>query len=465
MENGSVILSSLDDVPAPPVTDRLLISGCSVVSYHAHRLASPTRLAEAFELGTLASIDDDRSYASKVRPGSGLEYSAFVDAGPVPAALTRIVHSNHAARLQQSVLWLGEEYVVSAIPFFLSVRRPDRAGIELTAPLTVDGLLRFLGLLAEPAIARSVGEQAAAALARRLGLRVDEIERTWPVTGSFGIQIWNLDGTTGRDTAKLYEGSKESAEYSWEISAILSYSSDHFKEDGLWRRRSRQQIYSTVRSGSGFFDDHMVFVNADCCLEMAHLPAWLRDRSDFRLTNYGYDSSSIFVWSISMLRTAIAEDLSQRYREAVVDLIARRQITVVEQAEMTRLHVRHSRLLDRIVTFRDQFVEARNRALDEQITTYRSGSRATSALLRHIDRYSALAMSLYRVHEETERSRRDALIAMLAVVLAVVQVPGFVEQIADWADAGTWVRLGISATLIVLPLVLLWRVLRRTASG
>ncbi|MFI7426699.1 hypothetical protein ACIBPB_06905 [Micromonospora sp. NPDC049836] len=461
MSYDTTILASPNDVPAPPTTDRLSISGCTVICYHAHRLASPTHLAAAFERGALQAIDDDRSYASKLRPGAGLEYSNLIDAGPIPAALARIVHSSHASRLQQSVLWLGEEYVVSAIPILLSMPRPERVGVELNAPLTVDRLLGFLSLLADPGVAGTLRQQSAAAIVAQIGISADEIERSWSVPGSFAIQIWNLDGTQGRETTSLYEGIRESAEYAWEISAILSYSSDHFNEDGLWLRRSRQQIYGLVRSGFGFFDDHMVFVNADCCLEMAHLPAWLRDRSDFRLRQYGYDSSSIFVWCSGVLRAAIAEDLSERYRDALGELTTRQDVTAGEQVDMIRLHIRHTRLLDRIVNFREQLVEARNRALDEQIISNRSSNRALNALTRHMDKYGALAVSLHRVHEERERSRRDSLIAVLAVVLAVVQIPSFVEQIGDWADEHAWGRLGVSGVLIVAPLVLVWLALRR----
>jgi hypothetical protein len=273
--------------------------------------------------------------------------------------------------------------------------------------------------------------------------------------------VWNLDGTENRASTSLYAGVDESATYAWEIAALLSYATDHLVEDGLWLRRSPQSVFSHVRTGMAFFDDHMVFVNADCCLEMAHLPAWLRGRSQFRLSQYGYDSSSIFVWTVGILRRIIGDDLSARYRTILADLAIRNEISPAEQSLMTRRRVQHSALLDRSVGFREKLIEGRNRSLDEWTERERPTEQVLATLNRNMEKCETVSLSLLRVREDREKYRRDSLIAVMGVVLAVVQIPPFVDQVAGWLDDRKWELLGVSALLIVVPLMVLLRVRQR----
>ncbi|WP_328871812.1 hypothetical protein OHT76_17790 [Streptomyces sp. NBC_00287] len=466
MDHQIAVLTDLGDVPEPPAPDRLRISGCSVVVHFAHRLTEGLDFSHAFEAGALREIDDDRSYQTKVRPGSGLLYSALFDAGPLPAALARVVGSSHAAGLRQAAVSLGGEYVVTALPLLLSLPGPitrEAAAIELTSPLATDTLLRFVSLLSDPAISRMLADQSAEALAGAVGLPRSDIESTWLVEGSAAIQVWNLDGTLNRASASLYGGVDESAKYAWEISALLSYATDHLLEDGLWLRRSPQSVFGHVRTGMAFFDDHMVFVNADCCLEMAHLPAWLRGRSQFRLSEYGYDSSSIFVWTVGILRRIVCDDLSARYRQVLADLAMRNVIAPAEQSLLTRRRVQHAALIDRCVGFREKLIEGRNRSLDEWTVRERPTEQVLVGLNRNMEKCETVSLSLLRVREEQEKNRRDSLIAVMGIVLAVVQIPDFVEQTANWLDGRRWPLLGVSALLIVVPLaVLLWERRRRS---
>ncbi|MGW2619232.1 hypothetical protein [Streptomyces sp. NPDC001500] len=461
MDHQFAVLTDLGDVPEPPAPDRLRISGCSVVVHFAHRLPAGVDFSQLSAAGGLQEIDDDRSYQTKVRPSSGLTYSALFDSGPLPAALARVVGSSHAAGLRQAAVSLGGEYVLTALPMLLSVPASitrETAAIELTTPLTTDTLLRFVSLLSAPDISRTLAEQCAQALARAVGIAPEEIEKTWAVEGSVAIQVWNLDGTQNRTTSSLYAGVDESAKYAWEIAALLSYATDHLLEDGLWLRRSPQSVFGHVRTGMAFFDDHMVFVNSDCCLEMAHLPAWLRGRSQFRLSEYGYDSSSIFVWTVGILRRIVCDDLGSRYRAVLADLAMLSEISPAEQSQLTRRRVQHAALLDRCVGFREKLIEGRNRSLDEWTLRERPAAEVLATLNRDMEKCETVSLSLLRVREDQEKNRRDSLIAVMGVVLAVVQIPDFVDQMAGWLDTRRWGLLGISALLILVPLAVLMRV-------
>jgi hypothetical protein len=446
------LLASVEDVPPPPGPEDLRISGFSLVFYVAHRFA-PEMTAE-FAAGKLKELSDDRSYKAKVRDGSGLRYSAFIDAGEVPAAVVGLLGSSHATRLSQSILTFSDEYALSAIPFQISVPTSgEDPGIHLSSSVSIDRILRLIALLGDPNNARALADQAALALTQELGITADKIVRTWSIPGSLGMQVWNLDGTPDRPSEQRYAGVTESAKYSWEISALLSYSADHMQEEGLWRRRAPLHVFNYAREGAAFFDDHMIFVNSDCCLEIGHLPAWTRGRSAYRLKQYGFDSSSIYVWTVGILRSAIISDLAQRYEEMVSDLSSRERVGAGDHADLTRRRIRHEALLARAVNFKDWLVEARNRALADDAFVDRPDSRLSRAVHESMSKVDLLSQNLLRVAEDRDRSRREFLLATLGIVLAAVQVPPFIDQVHTWFLDRQWLLLISSSIIIALAML------------
>lgn len=459
MDFQTILLSSAEEVPAPPSADRLAISGASVVFYCAHRV-NATAIADAIAKGRLHEFTDDRSYADKVRPGAGLFYSTLVGSSQLPASICRQLQCSHAPLLRQSILWFGDEYILSVIPIVLSVSNSPEEAVQTPQPLHIDQMLTFLSLLADSSESSDLSEIAAHDIVTNGIVDAKSIERTWPISGTFGIQIWNLDGTSGRQSPDRYQGITESVRYSWEISALLSSNSDHLIESGVWLQRSPQQVYGQVRSGFAFFDDHMVFVNSDCCLEMAHLPGWLRGRSQYRLANYGYDSSSLFVWSAGVLQSAIVSDLSERYRRMVEDFSERSGMTAVEQSSFSQEKLRQMGLLDRLSAFRSFLVEARNRAFDGSREVEQSLDKSLTLLHREMDKADTLAGGLLRVHEESALVRRDAILATIGVGLAAIQIPSFISQMQSWIKANDWLAFSISLALIVIVISIvpfIWR--------
>jgi hypothetical protein len=238
MEYQTVVLESPDELPPPPSPDRLSISGLSIVFYCAHRIKS-ARITEAIEEGTLRSFTDSRSYAGKLRPGESLFYSTLIDSGPFPAAMIRELNCEDTPSLRQSVLWFGDEYIVSAVPIILSAAKGDIHALQLAKPLNVDQVINFLAVLSSTEESAALAEQVARGLTANGILAPGDIIETWPLRGSFGMQIWDLSGTKGRITSDLYKGIAESVSYSWEISALLSFNADHLVESELWLRRLR----------------------------------------------------------------------------------------------------------------------------------------------------------------------------------------------------------------------------------
>lgn len=78
-----------------------------------------------------------------------------------------------------------------------------------------------------------------------------------------------------------------------------------------------------------------------------------------------------------------------------------------------------------------------------------------AGLERDMEKCEALSLSLLRVREDQEKHRRAYLIAVMGIVLAVIQIPDFVDQVVAWRDDGRWGLMGVSALLIVVPLAVL----------
>jgi hypothetical protein len=451
------VFSTAADVPPVPSSDRLAISGATILLYVAHRVDA-AKLERAVDDGRVAPLVGERSYMDKVRSGSGLIQSRLIAHGRIPTPLDAFLEDPDDGEITSSLLWLGGDYAMSAVPLVLARggTTVDTA-FQLKQPLTVDECLSLIGQLLGDAFIGRLTDQLTATL-DELDLRDGGVQ-SWPLTDSLGLQIWDLTGTAGRDPSARYEGLLETQAYAWELSALLAYSSDHVLSDGLWRDRTADQVFQELAAGFSFFGDHMVFVNGTCCLEITHLPAWLRDRSEFRLRNHGYDSSSLFVWTVAVLRSAVADDLASRYRDSMAQLVELEGMTYQEQTDYAREQFVHGVLVDRLTRFRDSLKEQRNRAFDEHVSALRGDERTLAVLARDMDKANVLATNLATLRDQALQGRANTLIGMLAAVLAVASLPGLVNQFNEWVRAGEWYLLigssvGMLVILALLPLVL-----------
>lgn len=428
------------------------MSGVSLLIYFAHRV-NPTHFSAALADGRVHAITASNSYLDNVRPGSALVQTQPIDC---PCAVELPTASDlggcESVTLEQSLLWMGGDYALSVVPIVLSTGGLDvRAHVTVASPLTVDDCLALVRDVTEKAL-RDHLTQGVHSSTASLDICGDEEAATWFMDDCLAIQIWNLDGTSARPGSTLYDGLAETRQYAWEISALLGASSDHILRDGLWRRRSADQVYFELGSGFAFFPDHMVLVNSSCCLEITHLPAWLRDRSRFRLEAYGYDSSSIFVWSVAMLRSAVTGDLTNRYRESLAQLVERSGMTSEEETELTRTQYSHAALCDRLAAFRGNLKEPRNRAFDEYVALIRGDDRALGLLSKDMEKTSALANSLARLREQTMQARSTTALGVLAVALAMTSIPSIIAQFSTWVNGGHWGLL-IGSLLVMLCLL------------
>jgi hypothetical protein len=457
----SQVFGSPADVPDRATAGRLRISGLSLVTYYLHRFDGPVEL----DMSRVRASDEAYealSYEEKLAADATVRYTTLVGAGRPSDALTRALPGAAGATLRQSAIGFDGDYVMSVVPYVVSVARPEPTDhLPIDRPLDVDACLDLIAVV--------TGAEETALRCRELGrtllasglLRGNEPVRTEPMRGFAGLQVWDITGTEGRDPTLRYRGLADTRTYAWDLSAIMAYGSDHVIRDRLWRERNRDQVYADLQSGSSFFEDHMVFLNGNCCVEVAHIPAWLRDRSLFRLSRYGYDSSSIFVASVSATRHATLRDLARRYSERVRTLAdPGHDMSAGEPDDNARTQVRDSVLIDAMRGFRPSLREARNRALDESLANLLGTEELDQGVVRDIGRTNSLVERLVHARQAAQQARTSLLLGAVAVALAVVGVPDLVEQVAQWIDGGRWIPLGVSSGLSLAVLLIIVAIYR-----
>lgn len=459
------IFANPEDVAAPPTRGRLFLSGLSVILYYGLHLRRGT-LEQARSCNSFREIIGDMSYDDKMRVGTGLHYTELLPAGELPSPIASASGASTTA-IKQSLLWLDPEYALAVVPLVFSVPRsnPPWDSVPLIDPIGVDDVLAMLSAANNHDTTEALIDSAVCALQDIGVLDETSILRTVPMTDSIGIQLWDLEGSVlpGRRVKRPltpYVALAESQGYAWEISALMSYPVDHIIQDHLWRKRNPGQVFNDVGSGYTMLGDHMVFVNHCCCLEISHLPIGIKKRSKFRMQNYGYDSSAIFVWTLSNLRSMVIGDLRNMYRNRVWELIEKDSLPSSEIAILAKEQPRHFALADQLMSMSEHLREKRLRELDAEILVQQYSRDPIGPLQRDMEKVREITISLVKARHDSFAQANNTLLAFLAVVLAVVGIPTLVQQIANWFDGSQWLRLVISLAAMVGILIILfigWR--------
>jgi hypothetical protein len=459
------IFRSPDDVALAPVTGALYLSGFSIVTYFGLRLRREA-LRKAFDKNLLPEVSGPETYADKLTAGTRLTYTTLLPAGTLPAVVATAAGASPGT-IQQSLTWMDPEYALAVVPLIFSVPRlnPRWDALSLARPVGVDDILRVLRALAREEVTTSMLEQLLEALESSGIIASDDVLRSVPIADAFGVQLWDLEGSLHSiggpyRPPEQYGGLEESRRYAWELSAFMSYPIDHIIKDQLWQQRSPDQVFSEIGEGFTVLGDHMVFVNHCCCLEISHLPVKLKERSRFRMQNYGYDSASIFVWTIGNLRAMVLSDLRDRYQERIMQLIDKKGLPADQLVILANEELRHYALIDHLMSFVNQLREARLRLIDEVILRKRFSHDPVGPLRRDMEKAETLAVDLVKARDQELQQNTNTLLAVLAVALAVIGLPGLVEQVGNWWVHGQWQRLCVcvAAVFVVFGLLhLVWR--------
>lgn len=459
------IFRSPDDVAPAPPAGLLHLSGLTIVTCFGMRLRREA-LSAAVDEGLLREVDGPETYTEKLTADAGLTYSTLLPAGELPPVVAGALGAS-TGPVRQALMWIDPEYALAVVPLVFAVPRaePPWDALPLEQPVGVVEVLKTLQILAREDVNASLAEQVVGALEDGGILRRDDVLRTMRISDAFGVQLWDLEGSLLSDGGQRplipYVGLDESRRYAWELSAFLSYPIDHIMKDQLWRQRRADQVFGEVGVGFSALDDHMVFVNHCCCLEISHLPVGLKERSRLRMQNYGYDSASMFVWTIGNLRSTVLTDLRERYQGTVTELVGKQGLPANNLVLLAGEERRHHALIDRLMSFANHLREARLRKIDEAILCKRFGHDPVTPLRRDMDKAEALAADLVKARDQELQQNTNTLLAFLGAGFAVMGVPGLIEQIGDWWTQDEWLRLGICGVVIAVVLTLLYVVWNR----
>ncbi|MEO3874388.1 hypothetical protein ABGB18_36815 [Nonomuraea sp. B12E4] len=454
----TTIFATPGEIPQAPQVSELFVSGVSLITYTALRL-KPNVLTSALDTGKIDQNHGENSYLAKLIDHHGLHYSELLPAGRLPTEIALAAHAQ-ADDLHQSIIWMDDEYALLVIPWvFATANRTDALGsLRLSHALHLDELMQLVSVITSRSVCEKVAKQAVTALYDQAILSDGDVIEARPMYALPAIQIWDLNGSARKEAP--YDGVNESRRFCWEISTLMSYATDHVSKDGLWRRRSPDQVFNDVAMGYTVLGDHMVFVNPNCCLEISHLPVDLRSRSEFRMRYYGFDSSSIFVWAIANLRQAVSEGLERHYRATMETLVTEPTIAAKRNISIAKSQLRHSAMLTEIHNFRDFLHEARNRAFDEELCLLRKSDEAAARTAKEMDRVIQLASELSRARDQVVTSNSNTLLAALAAGLAIGGIPELVEQVDVWARHKDWLKLCVAlllAIIIIAAILRIWK--------
>jgi hypothetical protein len=460
------IFQSPDDIAPTPTAGMLHLSGLTIVAYFGLRLRREA-LPAAFDKGLLQEVDGPETYADKLTADAGITCTTLLPGGSLPPVVATAVGAS-TGPVRQALLWIDPEYALVVVPLVFSVPRADPQwdALPLAQPVGVVEVLKGLRVLAREDVTTSMVEQAVGALEASGILTRDDVLRGMRISDAFGVQLWDLEGSVlsdggGPRPLVPYAGLDESRRYAWELSAFMSYPIDHIMKDQLWRQRRADQVFGEVGEGFSALDDHMVFVNHCCCLEISHLPVQLKERSRFRMQNYGYDSASMFVWTIGNLRSMVLADLRERYQGTVAELVDKQGLPANNLVMLASEERRHQALVDRLMSFANYLREARLRLIDEVVLRKRFGHDPVAPLRRDMEKAEELAADLVKARDQELQQNTNTLLAFVGAGFAVIGVPGLVEQVGDWWTRGQWLRLGVCGVVVVVILALLYAVWSR----
>ena len=144
------------------------------------------------------------------------------------------------------------------------------------------------------------------------------------------IQIWNIDGLNLKPEDEV-SGSLLVLHYAWELSALLSFYTEHFRRKGLWKNRRLDQVQREFKSETDVLKDHRIVTNERVCIEISQVNhPYLTPVSAQRLYAYGYDSTSIFLWGYLALQDAALEYYSKQADTSLYEIESELSTWIIE---------------------------------------------------------------------------------------------------------------------------------------
>lgn len=430
----------VEDLPevAPP-EEQLRATGLTLVSYAA------VDLPEGFWAQSFDADDhseDDRGYLSKL--AAPLRYLRLAS----PRATDVVADLAGGCRIAPYILAssdapLGLMIVTGVFDYWGDV---DRA-------VSTDTILDLLARWTSTAVIDHADAVAGSCLERAPQVRS-------PIRDVAGVQIWGL--ASHEDPASPAFDLEEARRHLWEASAILQFTSDHIVKDQLWQRQSPLQVLQVAGKGSTYLGDHIVFTTKNCCLEISHLGVAARRRSTFRLDKFGYDSTSIFVWSSTLYRRLVLERLSEKYRSMYRSYaFGSGNAHADDLPGISRGIARDQLVIDGVRDLAQEFVEQRHFLLAERLLSLDRSEELLRRIDVDTDRIAQAIQEVYASQRERAQNRTNLLLTVVTVLIAALGIPATVVAVGDMIRAREWAEIAVtSAGALVVLAYLAIRLLR-----
>ena len=450
----SIVLHGVEDLPLAPES-HLKVTGASVVRYVL------AEVPHDVDLHTLFPREErDFDYLTeKLWDRKDISYSTRISGPPLTDALAERLKSKTASFDVSVIQFQGRFALVLYVLVLAAGKVPYRA-IELDEPLGVDEVLGLLQDVTSVECTESLRKHAASLL----GI-AGSIPECHDVESRIAVEIWGLEPdcrpSTVADRASDYESSKETPYFAWELAAIKSFAVDHMKQEGLWRQMRREQVINEMRSGYSLLDDGVFLLNDSCCLEVCNLPQIPRERSLARMKNFGYDSSGILTWSLALLTKGAIQRSCLHYEASAEKLLEKQELDPAERLSLGKELLRTQAVTDALTDLARSYREPRSRAIDEEVRRLLGTDQDVARLSRNMERSAQMADDLANVWLSGVERRRNVLLALVATVISLMGLPGFVEDYRSWvADGSTNVAVGTSLALVVIAAIIVFAIWR-----
>lgn len=443
------------------------VSAFTVVVYIAHEV-DPGGLDIALSSGKLTTIgadrsaDDDLTYRDKLKKDGALRYSTklpihaddfFASALPQDTG-----YSGGPVPVSHNLVWVeGSPTAISVVPVkFLvkDLRDADnraftavvKSTCQLDRPITIDQLLRTISAITRSDCLRVLELCSAASVEDVAGVQARN-SRT--VEGTIGTYIWSIAGSIDRDSTIPYDGVLDSQRYSWPLSALLEYTSDHIRR-GFQSDRSVAQVFSSIGEGYCFMSDHAIFANNACCLEITHFGTWSGERSWVRLDQYGYDSSSLYLWAVALARNSSYRAIAADYGHLIGILTSPLTAESFFGDDYFEMSARTLRHIDALDGLHFSLQEARSQEIDAVFSALLGDAPLRAAARSRVDTVRLLLDQKRELVEDHRRQTVVVVVTLAAAILALAAIPSAVEQFAEWMNEGLWLRVGVTCVVIAL---------------
>lgn len=269
---------------------------------------------------------------------------------------------------------------------------------------------------------------------------------------NIAIQIWDIANLPTNLNQNNISGEYLEKRYELELATLLLLYDEHHTRNGEWKRLSLNQIKRVVGNKTDVLNDHRILVSERICVEISQVdkPSF-SDISRRRLSVYGYDSTSTFLWGyLSIIEIGLRKCV--RDLKNLCQCISEDKATPVNEIlDLSKKRQQVLRLRDQYQSVDEMCIERRHKAFIVRGTTVKQLNNVVENIDRanqHFQNSANLAISemtaetsveirnLIEAFQEytEEQDRSNDKVTILSLVLAATSIFAAAEYIESWCS-------------------------------